>query len=200
MSGSSPASVEPGSGTQQPSDRVFGEMARQRWENEGGARTGLPTFSKDSYTARAPKVSSAMQHWHLPSIGSSTDKKHAREAGADAPRVETIGRSKPQVLFSHPECRAVLIDLASDERMADHVVRERAVIEVVSGRVSFDVGGVLTDCVQGSLVCLEPGERHAVHAHEDARLLLLLAPWRESPHAHDPERLPRNATATETSP
>lgn len=139
-----------------------------------------------------------MQHWHLPSVDSSTDKQHDRAQGPDAPRIKSSGRSKPQVLFSHPECRAVLVDLASGESMDDHVVRERAVIEVVVGRVSFDLDGVLTDCEQGSLVCLEPGERHAVHAREDSRLLVLLAPWRKSNHAHDPERLPRNATAADS--
>ncbi len=183
----------------QPSERVSGERARQRWVNEGGASLRSSSM-QDSVTAPIPESSAVMQYWHLPSVDSSTDKQHEREAGADAPRVETRGRSKPQVLFSHPECRAVLIDLVADERMDDHAVRERAVIEVISGRVTFDVGGMLTDCPQGSLVCLEPGERHAVHAHEDARLLLLLAPWRASSHAHDPERLPRNATATETNP
>lgn len=140
-----------------------------------------------------------MQHWHLPSVDSSTDKQRDRAAGPDAPRTKTSGRSKPQVLFSHPECRAVLVDLASGETMDDHVVRERAVIEIVVGHVSFELDGVLTDCKQGSLVCLEPGERHAVHAREHSRLLVLLAPWRQSNHAHDPERLPRNATATESA-
>ncbi|MCW2949464.1 MAG: hypothetical protein JWN41_477 [Thermoleophilia bacterium] len=134
-----------------------------------------------------------MQYWHLPTVNSSTDKLHDREPGADAPRVESVGRGKPQVLFSHPECRAILVQLQAHERLGDHAVRQRAVVEVVTGRVRMECGSDQTECPAGSLVCLDPGERHAVYALEDSQLLLVLAPWAEA----DQEHLPRNATAAQ---
>ena len=57
------------------------------------------------------------------------------------------------------------------------------------------------DCDTGTLVTFDPGERHSLHGIQDARLLLLLAPWpghghnttSEPPHH---QHLPKNATAT----
>jgi quercetin dioxygenase-like cupin family protein len=82
--------------------------------------------------------------------------------------------------------------------MGDHHVRERAVVHVVSGRVSIGVGGTPLECGAGSLVAFEPGESHSVEALEDARLLLILAPWPAAEHytddeASDAQHLPANA-------
>ncbi len=104
----------------------------------------------------------------------------------------------PRVLFTSPECRAVVIDLRSGEELGDHHVRERAVVEVVTGRVSIECSGETVKCEAGTLVSFDPGEHHAVRAHADARLLLLLAPWpgakhnTESEKEHD-QHLPTNA-------
>ena len=141
-----------------------------------------------------------MRHWHLPSLAGSSDKSTEREAGAGAPRVPTVGRQKPRVLFSSPECRAVILDLGRGEELGDHCVRERAVVEVISGRVSIEAGGEVVECDAGTLLTFNPGERHALHGIEDARLLLVLAPWPAAHHdatseAHDDQRLPANATA-----
>ena len=72
-------------------------------------------------------------------------------------------------------------------------------MEAISGRVSIDAGGETVECEPGTLVTFEPGERHAVHGIEDARLLLVLAPWpvtvynQASEAPHD-QHLPANAT------
>jgi quercetin dioxygenase-like cupin family protein len=132
-----------------------------------------------------------MQHWHLPDVN-STDKLHDRERGAAAPRVKSTV-VKPQVLFSHPECRAIVIPLAAGDSMNDHVVRQRAIVATMTGHVTFRSDGDTIECRAGSVVDIEPGERHAVDAHEDSRLLLILSPWRD--HPHEPDRLPTNATA-----
>ena len=58
-----------------------------------------------------------MERWHLPSV-------------------EQSGRREPRVLFSTPECRAVVIDLRAGEELGEHEVRERAVLQVVSGSVT----------------------------------------------------------------
>ena len=111
----------------------------------------------------------------------------------------------PRVLFSSPECRAVVIDLQRGDELGDHQVRERAVVEVVAGRVSIESSGETAECESGTLVTFDPGEHHSVHAITDARLLLLLAPWPAATHnteaeeEHD-QHLPANAVADPIPP
>lgn len=127
-----------------------------------------------------------MKRWDLRSLAPSSEKRPARAPGADAPRAPRTGQQMPRVLFSSPECRAVVIDLQRGEELGDHHVRERAVVEVVAGRVSIESGAETEECETGTLVTFDPGEHHTVRALADTRLLLLLAPW---PAAH----LPANA-------
>ncbi|HZQ64357.1 MAG TPA: hypothetical protein VFA66_03930 [Gaiellaceae bacterium] len=141
-----------------------------------------------------------MKRWHLPSLAPSSEKQLAREPGADAPRMPSLGRQKPRVLFSYPECRVVVIDLQSGEELGDHQVRERAVLEVVSGRVSIECSEETVDCETGTLVTFAPGEQHSVRALADTRLLLVLAPWpaarnRSEQEVAHAQHLPANASA-----
>ena len=140
-----------------------------------------------------------MRRWHLPTLTPSSDKEHEREPGPDAPRVATVGRSKPRVLFSEPECRAVVVDLRAGEEMSDHAVHERAVIEVVSGRIAVTSAIETVECEPATLITLEPSEHHTVRALTDAQFLLLLAPWPalkdDAGRERDPHHLPRNAIA-----
>jgi quercetin dioxygenase-like cupin family protein len=104
----------------------------------------------------------------------------------------------PRVLFSAPECRVVVIDLQGGEELGAHHVRERAVIEVISGSVSIELTGTAVECDAGTLITFEPGERHAVRALADTRLLLVLAPWPQVGHFSEGEPphadVPVNAT------
>jgi quercetin dioxygenase-like cupin family protein len=140
-----------------------------------------------------------MNRWHLPTIGPSSDKENDRQPGPDAPRVPTAGRSKPRVLFSEPECRAVVIDLREGEEIGEHTVRERAVINVIAGSIVLESPDETAECAAGTLISLEPGERHAVRALSDARMLLMLAPWPAPERsgateaARDSRHVPRNA-------
>lgn len=139
-----------------------------------------------------------MRRWDLRSLAPSSEKRTAREPGADAPRVPRTGQQMPRVLFSSPECRAVVIDLRRGEELGDHHVRERAVVEVVVGRVSIESDGETEECEAGTLVTFDPGEHHTVHALADTRLLLLLAPWPAAKHNTESEQergphLPANA-------
>lgn len=141
-----------------------------------------------------------MKRWHLPTLGASSDKRTEREPGADAPRVPSAGAQKPRVLFSSPECRLIALDLGAGEELPDHHVRERAVVQVISGRVAIDAAGETVECEPGTLVTFDPGERHALRGLDDARLLLMLAPWPAAEHkvaTKEPEdqHLPTNATA-----
>lgn len=73
-------------------------------------------------------------------------------------------------------------------------------VQVISGRVSIKTSQETIECDTGTLVTFDPGERHSLHGIQDARLLLLLAPWPGDGHnaasevPHD-QHLPKNATA-----
>jgi quercetin dioxygenase-like cupin family protein len=147
-----------------------------------------------------------MKRWNLTSLPPSTEKQRPRDPGPGAPRVAKHDGQIPRVLFSAPECRAVVVELAPGETMGDHHVRERAVVHVVSGRVSIDASGETAECAAGTLVTFAPGERHSVHAAEKATLLLLLAPWPASHHYSDDteidhaQQLPANASLAPLPP
>lgn len=94
----------------------------------------------------------------------------------------------PRVLFSTPECRGVVVELDAGEEMGDHHVRERAIVQVIRGRVEIDASGESADCAAGTLVVFDCGERHSVRALDDSMLLLMLAPWPGAQH------LPQNAS------
>ncbi len=122
-----------------------------------------------------------MDRWHLPSV-------------------EASGRRDPQVLFSGEGARGVLIDLGPGEELREHSVRERAIIEVVTGTVEIDASGRTVTCEAGTLATFAPHERHAVRATTAARVLLVLAPWPAPDHyqdgrEHDASAMPANATA-----
>lgn len=122
-----------------------------------------------------------VERWHLPSI-------------------EATGKREPRVLFSHPECRAVLVDLQESEEMGDHRVHERAVVEVVSGTLEVVVGDRSAECEAGTLITFEPGETRSVRALGPARIVLLLAPWPGDGHFRagevtDPARMPAHAVS-----
>jgi quercetin dioxygenase-like cupin family protein len=141
-----------------------------------------------------------MKRWHPPTLEASSDKRTARQAGADAPRIPSAGAQKPRVLFSSPECRLIALDVRAGEELPEHHVRERAVVQVISGRVAIDASGETVECDTGTLVTFDPGERHAVRGLDDARLLLMLAPWPAADHnttAEEPQaqHLPANATS-----
>lgn len=109
----------------------------------------------------------------------------------------------PRLLFSTPECRAVVIDLERGDELGDHQVRERAVVEVVSGRVSIESADECVQCEAATLVTFDPGERHTIRALARARLLLLLAPWpgeSDPVPPHGSDRLPANAVSRPIAP
>jgi quercetin dioxygenase-like cupin family protein len=81
---------------------------------------------------------------------------------------------QPKILHSaRGEARSILIKLPAGEALQEHQVHERAYVVVVDGRVELAgrAGGA------GLAAVFDPGERHAVRAVEDSRLLIVLAPW-----------------------
>jgi quercetin dioxygenase-like cupin family protein len=90
----------------------------------------------------------------------------------------------PEILSSSDAARAIVLDLAAGESLAEHQVHERAWLLVLSGEVAVSTaeqehagGGA------GLLVELAPGERHEVTASKDTRMLILLTPWPGTGHA-----------------
>src|SRR4051812_8038736 len=94
---------------------------------------------------------------------------------------------QPQVLHSDEEGRTILINLPAGEELQDHQVHERAWIIVVDGRVEIeDSKGQTFEAGPGGLALTAPKERHEVRAKEDARLLMVLAPWPGEGHPSQP--------------
>lgn len=84
----------------------------------------------------------------------------------------------PQVLSSTNEARAIVLAIPGGESLQDHQVHERAWVTVLGGEVEITTAaGERITGTSGLVVEFEPGERHAVRALSDARLLLLLTPW-----------------------
>ncbi len=98
-------------------------------------------------------------------------------------------------MFSQPEARAVVLDLPAGDALSEHSVRETAIVQVVAGSIVVEYDDKSVACEAGTLLTFAPGERRAVRAKTDSRLLLLLAPWPADGHYSDdeepqPDRIP----------
>lgn len=83
----------------------------------------------------------------------------------------------PEILSSNDSARAILLDLAANERLSDHEVHERAWLLVIDGQIDISAAGQSTAGGAGTLVEFAPRERHEIRASTMTRLLLLLTPW-----------------------
>ncbi len=89
----------------------------------------------------------------------------------------------PRILSSSNDARAIALAIPAGESLQDHQVHERAWIAVLGGEVEITTtAGQTITGKSGLVVELDPGERHAVRAVSDARLLLLLTPWPGTGH------------------
>jgi quercetin dioxygenase-like cupin family protein len=89
----------------------------------------------------------------------------------------------PQILSSTSETRAIAIAIPAGESLQDHQVHERAWVVVLGGEAEITTAS--EERVSGGtglVVEFDPGERHAVRALSDVRLLLLLTPWPGTGH------------------
>jgi quercetin dioxygenase-like cupin family protein len=83
----------------------------------------------------------------------------------------------PQVLRSDEETRVITINLPAGELLQEHQVHERAYLVVASGQVEVENDGGPAVGGPGFLAHFAPNERWEVRAKEDARIVLILAPW-----------------------
>jgi quercetin dioxygenase-like cupin family protein len=94
---------------------------------------------------------------------------------------------KPQVLRSDEgAARGIAINLPAGDMLQDHEVHEHAWLVVVSGRLEIQHTGGTESAGPGFVAHWEPQERHEVRATEDARFLLVLAPWPGPGHPNQP--------------
>jgi quercetin dioxygenase-like cupin family protein len=93
-------------------------------------------------------------------------------------RTMPIEVHRPAVLQSNGEGRAIAINLPAGDQLQEHQVHERAWLLVVDGWIEIATPeGETVVAGPGVLAVFDPAERHEVRATENARLLLLLAPW-----------------------
>jgi quercetin dioxygenase-like cupin family protein len=96
-----------------------------------------------------------------------------------------VAPHRPEVLSSDDESRVIAIQLPAGESMQEHQTHERSLLLVIDGEVEVSQGGEKVTGEPGFLADWPPNERREVHAREDSRLLLILAPW---PGAGHPRR------------
>ena len=91
----------------------------------------------------------------------------------------------PKVLKTDGEARVIVINLPAGEALKEHQVHERAYLFVADGSVEVGCDGDTETGGAGYLAHFDPNERHEVRATEDARLILVLAPWTGAGHSRD---------------
>jgi quercetin dioxygenase-like cupin family protein len=84
---------------------------------------------------------------------------------------------QPEILRTDPEARVIAINLPAGEQLQEHQVHERAYLLVADGEVEVEQGGQTTSAGPGFLAHFAPNERREVRAKDDARIVLILAPW-----------------------
>ena len=92
---------------------------------------------------------------------------------------------QPKVLRTDDEARVITINLPAGEALQDHQVHERAYLVVADGEVELSADGESQTGGAGFLAHFEKNERHEVRATEDARIVLMLAPWTGEGHSRE---------------
>jgi len=70
--------------------------------------------------------------------------------------------------------RVVLVSLRAGKSLTEHAANGLVTVYSVGGRVLFYEGAECSNMVPGTLIRLEPGRPHRLHAKEDSRLLVTL--------------------------
>jgi quercetin dioxygenase-like cupin family protein len=79
-----------------------------------------------------------------------------------------------RTLVRLPDLRVVLIVMQGGSRMTEHVARETATIQVLSGQVCLRVADRVVELPAGRLLMLPAGLRHDVEATSESAFLLTL--------------------------
>jgi mannose-6-phosphate isomerase-like protein (cupin superfamily) len=89
------------------------------------------------------------------------------------------------VLETVDGARAIIIRLAPGEELGDHQVRERTWLMVVEGTARIGAGDDVVEAGPGTLLTLEPAERHSVASVGGARIVMILSSWPAEGHYPD---------------
>lgn len=90
---------------------------------------------------------------------------------------------QPRVLRSDDgAARVIALALPRGELLQEHEVHEHAWVVLVSGELIVRGGGEQRTIQPGALAHFDPAERREVEALQDARMVLLLAPWPGAGH------------------
>ena len=92
------------------------------------------------------------------------------------------GTRSAAVLETVDGARAIIIRLAPGEELGDHQVRERAWLMVVEGTARIAAGDDVVEAGPGTLLTLEPGERHSVASVSGTRIAMILSSWPAEGH------------------
>ncbi len=84
---------------------------------------------------------------------------------------------RPEVLCTDDDTRAIAINLPAGELMQEHEVHENTYLLVAQGQVEIAQDGQETAGPTGTLFHFAPHERREVRAVNDARIVMILAPY-----------------------
>lgn len=85
---------------------------------------------------------------------------------------------EPRILSTADDARAIVLQLPAGEELQEHEVHEHTRLVVIDGEIETTTPeGERISAGSGHMLEFDPGERRAVAAKADARLLLLLTPW-----------------------
>ena len=77
-----------------------------------------------------------------------------------------------RAVLTTPALRLTLFHFAAGQELSEHTSKARALVQVLTGRCDFSVGGKVHALKPGDLLHLPPGMLHALTAPEDFSMLL----------------------------
>jgi quercetin dioxygenase-like cupin family protein len=79
-----------------------------------------------------------------------------------------------RTLYQDDHLKAVLFGFAAGQELSEHTAARPAVMHVVSGEATFDLGDSRQEARAGTWVHMPPGLKHGIQAKTPLVLLLLL--------------------------
>ena|SRR5665811_2058541 len=89
---------------------------------------------------------------------------------------DTVAGRRSETLVKVNGLRVVLFTLRSGITLHEHTAPGPITIHALRGRFAVNAGGDEREINAGTLISIESGIRHAVHAIEDGAFLLTIAP------------------------
>jgi quercetin dioxygenase-like cupin family protein len=79
-----------------------------------------------------------------------------------------------RALVTTPTLRVTLFGFAEGQELTEHASSSRAIIQILSGKSEWTVGGERMEIAAGGVLHMPPGTRHAVRAVEPFSMVLTL--------------------------